>query len=157
MVINHAKNKINKINELCFTRKQKMIYFLAGYLQTPQQPFFLHFLMDYALQHSSFERGYPVLFAGYWQTDDNGKITFIQSHSGHYQPTVDSLKSFVHYLQSHRCNLDGVLCEQVTRIKPGATEDCLKRDRYTVAELQDRFVDDFHRDVLPPGSLPRLK
>jgi len=109
----------------------------------------------YGLQHSCFERAQPVLFAGYLKTDSTGKLLHVQSHSGHYSPTRESLYVFMRHLEARDCDLTRVSLEQITRIKPGATDDCLRKERLNLEDLFGGITPppEFYRDVLPLGSL----
>jgi hypothetical protein len=56
------------------------------------------------LQHTSFNRGGYLLFAGYWQVDA-GKIRHINAESGHYETSPVALQNFVHLLMQADCDL----------------------------------------------------
>lgn len=56
------------------------------------------------LQHTSFNQGGYVLFAGYWKVKE-GLIELIHAESGHYEPSIISLQNFVRFLTFAQCNL----------------------------------------------------
>jgi len=55
-------------------------------------------------QHSSFNRGGYLLFAGYWEVE-NGKVKNVIAESGHYEPPITSLQNVVRIFNFARVNL----------------------------------------------------
>jgi hypothetical protein len=56
------------------------------------------------LQHSSFNAGGYLLFAGYWHVHE-GVIQSIHAESGHYEPSLVALQNFVYLLSLASCDL----------------------------------------------------
>lgn len=56
------------------------------------------------LQHTSFNAGGYLLFAGYWHVQQ-GIIKSIHAESGHYEPSLVALQNFVYLLFTARCDL----------------------------------------------------
>jgi hypothetical protein len=57
------------------------------------------------IQHSSFNQGGYLLFAGNWHVR-SGIIQKINADSGHYEPSIVALQNFVHLLNSVGCSLE---------------------------------------------------
>jgi hypothetical protein len=60
------------------------------------------------IHHSSLSAGEPVLTAGEFEIDGQGKLTRITNQSGHFRPNTASFEHFVAALEEQGVNLDGV-------------------------------------------------
>lgn len=78
------------------------------------------------LQHSSFNRGGYLLFAGYWEVT-NGRITKIIAESGHYEPPLTSLQNLARILHYAGYKIDDItwiyVKRQITPQKQGITRE----------------------------------
>lgn len=57
------------------------------------------------LQHTSFNKGGYLLFAGYWHVEE-GIVKKIIAESGHYEPSPIALQNFAYLLQRAGCRLN---------------------------------------------------
>jgi hypothetical protein len=57
--------------------------------------------------HSSYTRGGKVLFAGEWRVE-RGVLKYLSARSGHYTPSILSLKRFMDFLESKNIPVTGV-------------------------------------------------
>ena len=71
------------------------------------------------INHSSFNAGKDVIVAGVIYAK-NGKLTYLDNASGHYQASREQLEEFIHLLEAEEVDLTGV---EVGSMQPVAPAD----------------------------------
>lgn len=105
------------------------------------------------IQHTSFNRGGYVIFAGYWEVVD-GVIKRICAQSGHYEPSIVSFQNFVRYLYMMNVDLTQSCFVYVHRklIYQESGAASLEQNHYDLP-LEQLLSDNPIEQVSIPGAL----
>lgn len=121
---------------------------------------FPHLNMQDRIAHSSMNAGEPLICAGELQIQ-TGKLIAITTHSGHYQPSLHSMYTFLEYLESRGVDTSRVsiltfedpsinypLSPKKNKIHPNFYEVSAKTVYTNYKKMLDECLDDIHNTII---------